>query len=172
MWVRKGKKGGEGGYSFPCINGFSNPVPHSTGASKILIFDHTIRRQAADPNAAPGRTPLRGPVQRVHIDQTYAASLGRVSHHLPEEEATALLQGRVQIINVWRPLAPVRRDPLAVARDDSVAEADLVPIGVSEKKKKPWEAQSPKSLKCSFVVATRHIPLGEHKHLVREGYYN
>ncbi|TGJ78907.1 hypothetical protein E0Z10_g9856 [Xylaria hypoxylon] len=99
-----------------------------TGASKIFIFDHTIRRPAAnpdDPNAL-----LRGPVQRVHIDQSYTASLSRVPHHLPAEEATELLKGRVQIINVWRPIKTVERDPLAVADAHSVGEEDLVPIGL------------------------------------------
>ena len=65
----------------------------------------------------------------MHIDQSYSASLSRVTHHLPEE-ADALLRGRVQIINVWRPIKPVLRDPLAVADAASVPESDLVPIGL------------------------------------------
>ncbi|KAI1779187.1 hypothetical protein F4818DRAFT_241617 [Hypoxylon cercidicola] len=97
-----------------------------TGASRIFIFDHTIRRQAHDVRDAS--RALRGPVNRVHIDQTYAASLSRVAHHLPAEEAAELLRGRVQIINVWRPIRTVRRDPLAVADARSVAEADLVEV--------------------------------------------
>jgi len=65
----------------------------------------------------------------VHIDQSYSAALSRVPHHLPDE-ADALLRGRVQIINVWRPIKPVLRDPLAVAEASSVPESDLVPIGL------------------------------------------
>ncbi|KAI1851413.1 hypothetical protein JX265_000353 [Neoarthrinium moseri] len=96
-----------------------------TGASKVFIFDHTIRRASADP-----RNPVqRGPVQRVHIDQTYEAALSRVPHHLPEE-ADELVRGRVQIINVWRPIRRVLRDPLALAEAGSVAEEDLVPIAL------------------------------------------
>ncbi|KAI1633618.1 amino acid permease-domain-containing protein [Biscogniauxia mediterranea] len=102
-----------------------------TGASKVFIFDHTIR----GPTSSAGRRggeggPRRGPVQSVHIDQTYAASLSRVPHHLPAEEASELLKGRVQIVNVWRAIRPVRRDPLAVADARSVGEAELVPIGL------------------------------------------
>ncbi|ATY63572.1 hypothetical protein A9K55_007806 [Cordyceps militaris] len=102
----------------------SFPLTHnSTGADRIFIFDHTIRR-------VPAGTKLdataRPPVQQVHIDQTYAASLSRVAHHLPGE-AAELVRGRVQIINVWRPIRTVRRDPLAVADAHSVPEADLVP---------------------------------------------
>ncbi|KAL2114190.1 hypothetical protein VUR80DRAFT_117 [Thermomyces stellatus] len=97
-----------------------------TGASKIFIFDHTIRRQAPGAEAS-GTRNLRGPVQHVHIDQSYSASLSRVTHHFPEE-ADTLLKGRVQIINVWRPIKTVLRDPLAVAQAGSVPDSDLVPI--------------------------------------------
>ncbi|KAF2866335.1 amino acid permease-domain-containing protein [Massariosphaeria phaeospora] len=97
----------------------------ATGASKIFIFDHTIRRQApGDDQITPDRR-LRGPVQRVHIDQSYKAALSRVPHHLPEE-ADKLLQSRVQIINVWRPIKTVQRDPLAVAEANSVDDGSLV----------------------------------------------
>ncbi len=49
--------------------------------------------------------------------------------HLPEDAET-LLKGRVQIINVWRPIKPVLRDPLAVAEADSVDDADLIPTAL------------------------------------------
>jgi hypothetical protein len=64
-------------------------------------------------------------VQRVHIDQSYKAALSRVPHHLPDE-AERLLQSRVQIINVWRPIKTVQRDPLAVAEANSVDDGSLV----------------------------------------------
>jgi hypothetical protein len=66
-------------------------------------------------------------VQRVHIDQSYSAALSRVPHHLPED-AEKLLKGRVQIINVWRPIKTVQRDPLAVADASSVDDGSLVII--------------------------------------------
>jgi hypothetical protein len=65
----------------------------------------------------------------VHIDQSYTASLNRVAHHLPAE-ADHLLKGRVQIINVWRPIRPIFKDPLAVADAHSVPDSDLVPVGL------------------------------------------
>ncbi|RAL08868.1 uncharacterized protein BO97DRAFT_459785 [Aspergillus homomorphus CBS 101889] len=92
-----------------------------TGATRTFIFDHTIRRPS------PDQTQLRAPVHRVHIDQSYPAAISRVSHHLPNE-ADTLLKGRYQIINVWRPLKTVRRDPLAVAAAHTVDDADLIPI--------------------------------------------
>ncbi|EFY93227.1 hypothetical protein MAC_00465 [Metarhizium acridum CQMa 102] len=95
-----------------------------TGASKVFIFDHTIRRPPAGGPSAEGA--LRGPVQRVHIDQSYSAARSRVPYHLPDE-AERLLRGRVQIINVWRPIRKIERDPLAVAEAASVPDSDLVP---------------------------------------------
>lgn len=108
----------------PCINVF---YVCRTGASKVFIFDHTIRREVQ--GNTPGTSTLRGPVQRVHIDQSYSASLSRVPHHLPEE-ADELVKGRVQIINVWRPIKQIQRDPLAIAEAHSVREEDLVPVAL------------------------------------------
>ena len=68
----------------------------STGAVKVFIFDHTIRRQARE---GQNKIQLRGPVRRVHIDQSYTASEQRVTYHLPEE-SEELLKKRFQIINV------------------------------------------------------------------------
>ncbi|KAB5569950.1 hypothetical protein GE09DRAFT_1186049 [Coniochaeta sp. 2T2.1] len=98
----------------------------ATGAVRTFIFDHTIRRQ---PPAKPTDTTpaLRGPVRRVHIDQSYRASESRVDHHLPRE-AAELHKKRFQIINVWRPIKTIYKDPLAVADSHSVPEEDLVPI--------------------------------------------
>ncbi|KAJ9138419.1 High-affinity methionine permease [Pleurostoma richardsiae] len=99
----------------------------ATGASRIFIFDHTIRRQTKDERSAGAQ--LRGPVLRVHIDQSYSASENRVSHHLPDE-ADELLRKRFQIINVWRPIKTIYKDPLAVADANSVPDSDLVPTAL------------------------------------------
>ncbi|CAF9929037.1 MAG: hypothetical protein HETSPECPRED_007267 [Heterodermia speciosa] len=99
----------------------------ATGASKIFIFDHTIRRPQPGSDAKDAEKALRGPVQRVHIDQSYKAGPQRVQHHLPDE-AERLLKGRYQIINVWRPIKTIRKDPLGVADATSVPDSDLVPV--------------------------------------------
>ncbi|CAK7231115.1 hypothetical protein SBRCBS47491_007821 [Sporothrix bragantina] len=105
-----------------------------TGATRIHIFDHTTRRDPPEESTVQNR-PIdrtrRGPVQRVHIDQSYKAALSRVPHHFSDaEEAAELLRGRVQIINVWRPIQTVWRDPLTVAEASSVTEEQLVPTGL------------------------------------------
>ena len=93
------------------------------GAHKIVLFDHTIRRQK---DGAP-----RQPVTRAHVDQTPRAAAERVKLHITDpEEAEKLLAGRYRIVNVWRPLTvePVQSAPLAFASAASVDGNDLVPI--------------------------------------------
>ncbi|EPS97536.1 hypothetical protein FOMPIDRAFT_1128214 [Fomitopsis schrenkii] len=82
------------------------------GAKRVFIFDHTIRYAQEDRQT---NAQARGPVEHVHIDQTYDASVKRVHYHLPDE-AERLLKGRVRIINVWRPIHhPAAHKPLAVS---------------------------------------------------------
>ncbi|GAA5930934.1 hypothetical protein JCM1841_003657, partial [Sporobolomyces salmonicolor] len=49
-----------------------------TGATKVIIFDHTVRRPAA-PGA--NASQKRGPVSLVHVDQTQASGEKRVHRH-------------------------------------------------------------------------------------------
>ncbi|KAK4031481.1 hypothetical protein C8A01DRAFT_51447 [Parachaetomium inaequale] len=92
-----------------------------TGATRVFVFDYTIRRAKTDESVS------RGPVHYVHIDQTESASVDRVRYHLPGE-AESLLQKRFQIINVWRPIKTVLKDPFAFADSTSVDESDLVAV--------------------------------------------
>jgi hypothetical protein len=96
----------------------------ATGAARVHIFDHTIRRQV--PGAEDRSGAARQPVARVRVDHTEQSGPQRVRDLLPEE-AEALLRGRVQIVNLWRPIAgPVRDMPLAVCDTTTVAPGDLV----------------------------------------------
>jgi hypothetical protein len=97
----------------------------ATGASKVLIFDHTARRRV--PGSEDRRDGIRQPVRRVHVDHTAKSGPQRV-RDLLSGEAPHLLQGRVQIINVWRPIkGPLLDAPLAVCDASSVDPEDLVP---------------------------------------------
>lgn len=98
-------------------------VRRTTGASKVVIFDHTQRLGRIghdEPN-------LREPAQRVHNDQTFVSGPRRVRDHLPPEEAELRLKKRHGIINVWRPLTPVLTWPLAMCDARSIAPDDLIP---------------------------------------------
>jgi hypothetical protein len=95
-----------------------------TGASKVVIFDHTLR----DSTAEPGRAALREPVRRVHDDQTFESAPRRIARHLPPAEAAWRLKRRFAIVNFWRPVGgPVLRTPLAVCDARSIELPDLIP---------------------------------------------
>ena len=98
----------------------------ATGADRVHIFDHTVRRRI--PGAEDRRPDApRQPVPRVHVDHTARSGPQRV-HDLLPEEAEQLLRGRLQIINLWRPIrGPLRDSPLAVCDASSVAPNQLVP---------------------------------------------
>ena len=96
-----------------------------TGADRVLVFDHTLRRRVPDADDRTSGLP-RQPATRVHVDQTLKSGPKRVRDLLPDE-ADALLRGRVQIINLWRPIiGPLWDSPLAVCDARSVDDADLV----------------------------------------------
>ena len=97
-----------------------------TGADRVFVFDHTQRRRINGVvDRAPG-TP-RQPATRVHVDHTARSGPQRVRDFLGAD-ADELLRGRVQVINLWRPIrGPVRDTPLAVCDACSVASGDLVP---------------------------------------------
>jgi hypothetical protein len=101
-------------------------LKNHTGAKRVLIFDHTIRR-SLNKEEQPNTPQQRGPATRVHVDQTYAAGIARVRQHAPED-ADRLLKGRARIINVWRPIGnPVAHHPLALADWRSLnPEKDLI----------------------------------------------
>jgi len=90
------------------------------GATRIFLFDHTVRRSHP--------TAPRAPVTRAHIDQTRASAEQRVLHHMGAE-APDLLKSRVRLINVWRPLnGPVFTSPLAFADSRSVPDSQLAGV--------------------------------------------
>jgi hypothetical protein len=101
-------------------------VASATSASRVVVFDLTIRRRLPGVADRAAGAP-RQPVPRVHNDYTVKSGPQRV-RDLLGEEADALLAGRFSVINVWRPIrGPLRDAPLAVCDARSVAFEDFVP---------------------------------------------
>ncbi|KAF4618688.1 hypothetical protein D9613_009931 [Agrocybe pediades] len=101
-----------------------------TGASRVELFDHTVRRRV--PGQLDDSPDKRQPVPQAHVDQTTRSSIARVHRHLPEADAPELLKKRFQIINLWRPIAnPAWDYPLALCDYRSVnPEKDTVPVAL------------------------------------------
>jgi len=93
-----------------------------TGGSRVVIFDHTIRRPATD------NTSRRGPVLRAHSDQTPASAHRRIQRH----DKDGIPYKRFQLINLWRPLLHTVHDyPLAVCDFNTVdVNEDLIPTNL------------------------------------------
>jgi hypothetical protein len=103
-----------------------NILKQATGADRVFIFDHTVRRRIPGSEDRRAEAP-RQPVPRVHVDHTEKSGPQRVRDLLPDE-AAELLRGRVQIINIWRPIRePLLDAPLAVCDASSVKPEQLIP---------------------------------------------
>ncbi|KAI0338206.1 hypothetical protein BDW22DRAFT_1382462 [Trametopsis cervina] len=102
-------------------------VKEVTGASRVEVFDHTIRRRR--PGIIDDSPTKRQPVSLVHVDQTAASATARVHRHLPASDVPSLLSHRFQLLNLWRPLGHEAYDwPLAVCDFRSLdVHRDLLP---------------------------------------------
>ena len=94
-----------------------------TGASRVHIFDHTVR--ASDPGIRE-KKQIREPSTLVHNDYTVKSGFVCLEESL-SEDAHRLKQRRFQIINLWRPLvAPLQSWPLAFCDARNIDDADMV----------------------------------------------
>jgi len=107
---------------YPAVEAF---LKATLKADRVVIFDHTVRKRVDGAPDIRGAGP-RQPATRVHVDQTATSGANRVREHLPDE-ADELLKGRVQVINLWRPIrGPLRDSPLAMLDGTTVKASDLV----------------------------------------------
>jgi hypothetical protein len=98
-------------------------VKAQSGASRVVVFDHTLR--TADDEQREARK-IREVVRRVHNDYTEWSGPQRVRDLLPDE-ADELLRKRFAIVQVWRPIRhPVESMPLAICDARSIAFDDFV----------------------------------------------
>jgi len=94
-----------------------------SGASRVVVFDHTLRTgDAAEQQALR----IREPVLWAHNDYTERSGPQRVREALPDE-ADELLHHRFAIIQVWRAInQTIQSNPLAMVDALSVSARDLL----------------------------------------------
>jgi hypothetical protein len=98
-------------------------IADRSGASRVHVFDHTLRTSDEADRAA---RKIREPVKSVHNDYTEWSGPNRLRELLPDEAAT-LLRRRMAIIQVWRAInTPIARNPLAIADARSLEPADFI----------------------------------------------
>jgi len=99
-------------------------VQKVSGASRVVVFDHTLRTGDADEREVK---KIREPVLWAHNDYTEWSGPQRLREIIPGE-ATQLLKHRFAIIQVWRAInQPIQSNPLALVDARTVASIDLLP---------------------------------------------
>ncbi|KAK7957719.1 hypothetical protein PG988_012567 [Apiospora saccharicola] len=104
-------------------------LKQATGASRVHIFNHKVRRGPTQwHHLGLKNLANRGPVTKTHVDQSYDGAELRMRWELSPEEAEDVVKKgkRYQIINVWRPIRTILKDPVAVADANTVPDSDLV----------------------------------------------
>lgn len=108
-----------------------------TGATRTITFANRVRCLAEDGSLLASN---RAPAHSVHSDFTTRGALHHLKTLVPDkQERNRLLANRVLIINVWRPLKTIQRDPLAICdwssvnmQDEGIATRLTLPNGWNE----------------------------------------
>jgi hypothetical protein len=87
-----------------------------------MIYNHIVRNA---PLSTDDRQGYVGPAYRCHIDVSTDFSKDLVDQNLKRFGKDASLKdGKWQLLNVWRPLKTIRRDPLAVSDSNTIPYSD------------------------------------------------
>ncbi len=98
------------------------------------------------------------PARFIHIDQSNDGAVEVLNDNLPPEDAERLSKSRWSIINVWRPIRPISKDPLAVCDSRTVRDEDLIPIPVTLPAKGTGQYADISAGKGFEIYYARHNP--------------
>jgi hypothetical protein len=94
-------------------------VKRLNGAAKVIAFGEVTRNDSKQ--TADGRQPAYG----AHVDYGDVTVRQFAEDILGREEAARWLSMRYVLMNLWRPIAPVYRTPLALCDASTVVRGDL-----------------------------------------------
>lgn len=124
-----------------CVYRKADYLAYRTGASRVHVWSHLVRRDTIESNIAEleaveaksneklpdthgfGRIV---PARFAHIDQSPNGARTVLFDNVPDAETAS--KQRWGIVNIWRPLKTIRRDPLCLCDSRSIEEGDLVPV--------------------------------------------
>ncbi len=99
-------------------------IEKHSGASDVLVFDHTIRVGDSDTREELG---ARAPVRGVHNDYTENSAPRRLRDIIGGKQAEHRMKKRWAIIQVWRPIRrPVVADPMAICDARSIPQEGFI----------------------------------------------
>ena len=97
-----------------------------TGASEVVVFDHTIRISDEVMQKAENARPT---VKGVHNDYTEASAPRRLREIVGDEEAERRFGKRWAIVQVWRPIrGKVMIDPLGICDGRSIPRQGFIRV--------------------------------------------
>jgi len=99
-------------------------VKRLIGAEKVIVFGEVAR--CDQPGTVDGALPAYG----AHVDYGDVTVRHFTEDMLGKEEADRWLKRRHVLMNLWRPVRPVERTPLALCDASTVGESDLNPSEV------------------------------------------
>jgi hypothetical protein len=103
----------------------SELIKRSTGASEVVIFDHTYRSSR---DLEPGESNANQPVMNAHSDYTNDSGPGRAMDVAGDLHAKAIEEQRYRMYNVWRPInGTVEQKPLALCDIRAMTSEEFVP---------------------------------------------
>jgi hypothetical protein len=101
-------------------------IQKHSGASHVIVFDHTIRITDDESERVSGARPT---VKGVHNDYTEDAAPRRLREVVGDEEAERRLKKRWAIIQVWRPIrGTVLIDPLGICDGRSIPQKGFIRV--------------------------------------------
>jgi hypothetical protein len=99
-------------------------IKRHSGASHVVVFDHTIRIGDEQAQRSLGARP---PVKGVHNDYTENSAPRRLRDIMGDREAERRFKKRWAIIQVWRPIRrPVLTDPLGICDGRSIPQRGFI----------------------------------------------
>jgi len=97
-----------------------------SGASHVVVFDHTIRVSDETQQQAINARPT---VKGVHNDYTEASAPRRLREIVGDEEAERRMKKRWAIVQVWRPIrGTVMIDPLGICDGRSIPREGFIRV--------------------------------------------
>jgi hypothetical protein len=100
-------------------------MKHS-GASEVVVFDHTLRVSDEEGQKAVGARPT---VKGVHNDYTERSAPVRLREIVGDAEAERRLKKRWAIVQVWRPIrGEVMIDPLGICDGRSIPQKGFIRV--------------------------------------------
>ncbi len=101
-------------------------IKQHSGASEVIVFDHTIRVSDEEMQKAVDARPT---VKSVHNDYTEASAPRRLREIAGDEEAERRFKKRWAIVQVWRPIrGKVLIDPLAICDGRSIPQQGFIRV--------------------------------------------